>query len=405
MNSKHNTSNACNHITRQHFSCMGISKKSFFVICMYLIVVALGVVAGFVPRMLHNRELANENRNVATMAVSIVTPLAGQTTLGLPLPAEIKPWVEASIYTRTNGYLVKRYVDIGSEVKEGQLLAEIDTPELDQQHTIAKGLLVQAETAAELARISAIRRTALVKQAAVSVQENDEKQADLKLKAAAVDSARAEVRRLAALLSFNRLTAPFAGTVTVRNVDLGDLVGSAGGKELFHLAQTDRLRVFVQAPQTIARSIHPGQAAEMAIAEIPGKIFSATVIRTAGAMSADSRTLLVELEVDNSKHEILAGSFAQLRFKDLKVDAAPTLPTNAIIFRSGGPQIGVVLPEGKVELRAVRLGRDFGQKIEILAGVDLGDRIVINPPESLKNEDIVLAKPVDNQRNKASGEK
>lgn len=388
MNSKHNTSTGYGQSIKAIIA-NSRAKKIPLVVSVSLILIGISVVAGLIPRIQHTRELEAESRKLARSAVSVVSPSPGQTNTSLPLPAEIKPWVEAAIYTRTNGYLVKRYVDIGSRVKEGELLAEIDTPELDQQHTIAKGLLAQAEAAAELAKLSAIRRAALVKQAAVSIQENDDRQADLKLKIAAVDSARAEVRRLTALLSFNHLTAPFAGTITVRNVDLGDLIGTSGGKELFHLAQTERLRVFVQAPQAIAQSIQTGQTAEMTITEMPRKIFPATVKRTAGAMTADSRTLLVELEVDNSKNEILAGSFAHVRFTDLKQEAASTLPANTIMFRSGGPQIGIVLAGGVVELRPVKLGRDFGQKIEILAGVAMQDRVIINPSESLKNGDIV----------------
>jgi RND family efflux transporter MFP subunit len=193
------------------------------------------------------------------------------------------------------------------------------------------------------------------------------------------------VRRLEKLRSFTSVTAPFAGTITVRNIDSGDLIVAAGGKELFHLAQTQMLRVFVQVPQAMARSVLPGQTAKMTISELPGRVFSAKVIRSAGVIAADSRTLLVELSVDNSKEEILAGGFAEVRFAEAKMESALTLPANTVLFRVEGPQIGVVNDEGKVELRTVKIGRDFGQTLEILTGVEPKDRVIVNPADSIAN--------------------
>ena len=214
----------------------------------------------------------------------------------------------------------------------------------------------------------------------MSEQDNAEKQADLKLKTAFAASAGAEVRRLEKLQAFTRVTAPFAGTITVRNVDSGDLISAGGGKELFHLAQTHRLRVFVQVPQAMARSIGLGQSAEMSVPELSGRQFQAKVIRTAGVIAVDSRTLLVELEVDNSKGEILAGSFAQVRFSQAGTKPMVTLPSNTIMFRGEGPRIGVVQEDGKVEVRTVKIGRDFGQTMEIIAGVDQKERVIVNSP-------------------------
>jgi RND family efflux transporter MFP subunit len=287
------------------------------------------------------------------------------------------------MYARANGYLKRRLVDIGAHVEEGQLLAEIDTPELDQELERSRALLIQAEAALELAKITSARWAGLRKTATVSDQENDEKQADLKLKAATADSARAEVRRLEKLLSFARITAPFGGIITARNIDAGDLIVAASGKELFHLAQTQRLRVYVQVPQSMARSIHGGQNAEMTIPELPGRTFPAKVIRTAGVIAADSRTLLVELAVDNSKEEILAGDYAKVRFTEAKMKNALSLPANTVLFHVEGPQICLVKEDGRVEVRKVKLGRDFGKMIEILTGVDAKDRVILNPGESL----------------------
>ncbi len=357
--------------------------KFWLTVTIVVVFIITGVIAGIVPRARRATELKAETRGLSVPTVSVVSPKPGQPGPALPLPAEVKPWIEAPIYARASGYLKRRLVDIGSHVEAGQLLAEIDTPELNQELERARGQLAQAEAALGLAKITAVRWAGLLKTASVSEQENAEKQADFKLKTAFADSARAEVRRLENLQGFARVTAPFSGTVTVRNVDTGDLIVAAGSKELFHMAQTDKLRVYVQIPQAMAHSIRPGQIAEMSLQEGPNRTFPAKVIRTAGVIAADSRTLLVELELDNPKGEILAGSYAQVRFTGANAKPALTLPSNTVMFRAEGPQIGVVAKDGKVELHSVKLGRDFGSTIEILAGVDTKDRVIVHPPESL----------------------
>jgi len=362
-----------------------VSAKFWLAVAAIIVVIVTGVSAGLIPRSRQQTELRAETLERSLPTVTVVSPTPGQSGCRLPLPAEIKPWIETPIYARANGYLKRRLVDIGDHVEAGQLLAEIDTPELDQELDRARALLAQAEAAYDLAQITSNRWAGLSKTRTVSDQENEEKQADFRLKTAAAESARAEVRRLEKLKSFTSVTAPFAGTITVRNIDSGDLIVGAGGKELLHLAQTQKLRVFVQVPQTIARSILPGQTAEMTIQELPGQVFPAHVVRTAGVIAADSRTLLVELHVDNPKEEILAGSYAQVRFTGAKMASALTLPANTLLFRAEGPQIGVVMGDGKIELRTVKLGRDFGQTIEILTGVDSKDRVIANPADSLAN--------------------
>jgi RND family efflux transporter MFP subunit len=354
-----------------------------------VVLITFGAFAGFVPRWRQHAALSAETSELSVPVVSVVFPKPGQPASSLALPAEVKPWVEAPIYARANGYLKCRLVDIGTHVETGQLLAEIDTPELNQELDRARAQLAQAEATLGLARITAARWADLLKTASVSEQEHAEKQADLKLKSATVESARAEVRRLERLKSFSRVTAPFAGTITVRNIDSGDLITGGGGKELFHLAQTMKLRVFVQVPQAMARSIAFGQPAQMTIPELPGRTFTGKVVRTAGVISADSRTLLVELEADNSNSEIIAGSYAQVSFTDAKRDAALMLPANSVLFRAEGPQVCVVQPDGKVEVRNVKLGRDFGQSIEILAGVNTKNRVILNPTESLVSGSMV----------------
>ncbi|MBI5571757.1 MAG: efflux RND transporter periplasmic adaptor subunit [Desulfomonile tiedjei] len=375
------------------------SAKFSFAAAVIVVLIVTGVGAGLIPRSRHQTELRAETLEMSVPTVTVVSPKPGQSTSSLPLPAEIKPWVEAPIYARANGYLKHRLVDIGTHVDAGQLLAEIDTPELDQELDRARALLAQAEAAFELARTTSARWAGLSKSGAVSDQENEEKQADLKLKAATAESARAEVRRLEKLKSFTRLSAPFGGTITVRNIDAGDLIVAAGGKELFHLAQMHKLRVFVQVPQVMARSVRSGQAADMTLPEQPTRAFTAKVIRTAGMIASDSRTLLVELEVDNSNEEILAGSYAQVRFTEAKIEAALTLPANTVLFGAKGPQIGVVQDDGKVDVRTVQLGRDFGQMIEILTGVSSNDRVIVNPSASLASGATVsMSETVDTKK-------
>jgi RND family efflux transporter MFP subunit len=373
--------------------------KLAFTAAAVVVLICIGAVSGFVPRWRQHSELGAETRELSVPTVTVVSPKPGQPTAGLPLPAEIKPWAEAPIYARANGYLKRRLVDIGSHAEAGQLLAEIDTPELNQELERARAQLAQSEAALGLSKITATRWAGLLKTASVSEQENAEKQADLKLKTATVESARAEVRRLEKIQGFARVIAPFSGTVTVRNIDTGDLIVAAGSRELFHMAQTHKLRVYVQVPQGMARSITSGQAAEMSVPELPGRVFPATVIRTAGVIAADSRTLLVELEVDNAKGEILAGGYAQMRFTEAKTAPLLTLPANTLLFRAEGPQVGVVQSDGKVEVRGVKLGRDFGQTIEVLSGVAPEDRVIINPAESLVSGAAVnIAEPAKTEK-------
>ncbi|MDY0040459.1 MAG: efflux RND transporter periplasmic adaptor subunit [Desulforhabdus sp.] len=362
--------------------------------------IVTGVAAGLIPRFRQQVEVGAETVELSIPTVAVVSPKPGQAGTALALSAEIKPWVEAPIYARASGYLKRRLVDIGSHVEEGQLLAEIDTPELNQELERARAQLAQAEASLGLAKITAGRWTELLKTASVSEQEAAEKQADFKLKTALADSARAEVRRLEKLQSFSRVTAPFAGRITLRNVDSGDLIVAAGSKEIFHLVQTQKLRVFVQVPQAMARSIGSGQSAEVILPEAPGRTFPARVIRTAGVIAADSRTLLVELEVDNAGGEILAGSYAQVRFSEAKREATLTLPSNTLLFRAEGPQVGVVLPDGKIELRSVKLGRDFGQTTEVLAGVGSQDRVIVKPSDSLANGILVNVAATSQTENK-----
>jgi len=346
------------------------------------VLIVIAAVAGFVPRWLKQSALRQETKELSIPTVTVAKPAAAQAGAPMLLTAEVKPILETPIYARANGYLKRWLVDIGTEVEAGQLLAEIDTPELNQELSQSRAQLVQAQAALDLAKTTAARWADLLKTSSVSEQEEAEKRADLALKGATVEASQANVRRLQEVQGFTRVIAPFAGTITARRTDVGELISATSGKELFRLAQTKTLRVFVHVPQTLARGVAAGQVAEVLIPEIPQQVFHAKVVRTSGAMNAESRTLLAELELDNSKHEILSGSFAQVRLSEANNEAPLTVPGSALIFRSEGTQVALAKNDS-VHLKKVTLGRDFGPRVEIASGLTADDLVVLNPPDSL----------------------
>lgn len=359
------------------------SKPNLARIGIVLLLLIVGAaIAGFLPRWRHEKALVTESKDLAISSVSITKPVSAKATGALLVPAEIKPFRDAPIYARANGYLKRWVADIGTEVEAGQILAEIDTPEIGQELAQSRAQLLQAEAALDLAKTTAARWADLLKTESVSEQEAAEKRADLALKSATVEAAKANVRRLEELQGFTRVVAPFAGTITARNTDVGELINANSGRELFHLAQTKTLRVFARVPQNVARGVRPGQTAKVLIPEMPGQQFPAKVVRSAGAMSADSRTLLTELELDNSKHQILPGSFAQVRFDDLRPEASITIPGNTLIFRSEGSQVAVV-ENNVIQLKKIVIGRDFGSRVEVISGISTNDAVVTNPPDAL----------------------
>jgi len=365
-------------------------------IAVTLLLVAVGLVAGILPRLHARHQLAEEMRDLAVWTVNVVSPTRDKPTSLLTLPAEIKALMEAPIFARANGYLKKYYVDIGSKVAAGDLLAEIDMPELDQEIQSAAAEVKRAEAALELSKTTAARWTELRKTDSVSEQESAEKTADLALKSATTDSARANLRRLEQLKDFARITAPFAGVVTARNVDVGDLVSATSQRELFHLSAMDKLRVFVNVPQSIAPSIKVGSTADLVAGDNNARKVIAKVVRAAGAITPATRTMLTELEVDNSRGEILAGSYAQVVFSELERDLPLVVPSNTMIYRSEGALVALVTADSKIELRRVETGRDFGKTIEILSGVTPEDRVVINPADALTTGQTVQVTATDN---------
>src|SRR6267142_1316554 len=360
------------------------SKRARIAVAIIPLLIIAGLALGFLPRWRQSRSTVADTSQLAIPSVSVVTPTPGTNRSGLVLPAEVKPWLEASIFARANGYLKNWVADIGAHVEAGQLLALIETPDLDQQLEQAKAQLVLAQANLHLAEVTDNRWKELLKTASVSEQEAAEKAAARETAAANVEASRANVRRLEELVSFQRVVAPFAGTVTIRAVDVGDLiVAGSGGKQLFHLAQADKLRVYVRVPQTSAFGITPGQAANLTIPELPGQPFPAKVVTTSESISTISRTLLAQLVVDNSQHRIRPYSYGAVRFEESKTNSALTLPSNTLLFRAEGLQVAVASSNGVVELRKVQVGRDFGQTVEIITGVTAADRVIINPSDSL----------------------
>src|SRR6266851_1350503 len=319
------------------------SKRALIVGAAVALLIIGGLLLGWVPRWRQSRSTADDTSQLAIPSVSVVSPAPGTNRDGLVLPAEVRPWLEASIFARANGYLKSWQADIGAHVEAGQQLAVIETPDLDQQLEQAKAQLTLAQANLHLAEVTDNRWKELLKTASVSEQAAAEKAAARETAAASVEADRANMRRLQELVSFQRVVAPFAGTITLRSTDIGDLiVAGSGGKELFHMAQTDKLRVYVRVPEPSALGIARGQIATLTTPATPGRSFEAKVTTTSEAISTASRTLLTELEVDNSKNEILPYSYGELTLKDSNSAPSLTLPSNTLLFRAQGLQVGLV---------------------------------------------------------------
>jgi RND family efflux transporter MFP subunit len=334
--------------------------------------------------------VAQETRQQAVPAVAVVKAMSAPPQEEIVLPGTMQAFSDAPIYARTTGYLKKWYVDIGARVHTGQLLADIDTPELDQQLLQARADLATSQANARLAQTTAERYRDLIQSDSVSRQDLDNANGNLEAREAAVESSRANVKRLEQLQSFRRIEAPFDGVITARNTDVGALIDSGGNaKELFHLAAVHRLRVFVNVPQVYSRAARPGLTAELTLKEFPGRRFTGTLARTSNSIDVASRTLLTEIDVDNARGELLPGSYAEVHIKLPTAATALRLPVDALIFKSEGLQVATIDAANRVALVAVTAGRDFGDSVEIVAGLSGSERIVSNPPDSLENGQIV----------------
>jgi RND family efflux transporter MFP subunit len=350
------------------------------------LVVAIALaVWGEVSRVNARSELAHENTEAAIPTVATVTAEPSSAGELLVLPGAVQAFMEAPIYARTNGYLKSWNTDIGTAVTKGQVLAQIESPEVDQQLSQAQADLATARANEALSNSTNVRWQGLLATQSVSKQDADEKSGDAAAKKAAADSAAANVARLRDLESFKRVVAPFSGVITARNTDVGALInaGQSAGAELFRIADTRSLRIYVRVPEAFASVTKPGLEAELRFSEHPNQTFLAKTVRTSNALDPVLRTLQVELALDNAQGEILPGSYAEVHFK-LPVNAATLrLPANTVLFRSAGLQVATLDSEKRIKLKSIVQGRDFGSSIEVLSGIAPHETVVVNPPDSI----------------------
>lgn len=352
-----------------------------------VVIAALLVVFGILPRIQARTSLRQETLHLSVPTVAIVRAKRSAPVQEIVLPANVQAFSDAPIYARTNGYLKRWYVDIGTRVKAGQLLAEIDTPEVNQQLRQARADLGTSQANLSLSKITADRYAGLLKTDSVSKQESDNAAGDYEAKQAALQSAQANVKRLEELQSFQKIYAPFAGVITARNTDVGALInsGSTGGNgnELFHIAQPDKLRVYVSVPQIYSQAAKPGLTATLTLAEFPGRPFEGKLVRTANAIDPASRTLLVEIAVNNPTGQLFTGSYAEVHLKLPTPASSLILPVNTLLFRAEGLRVAIVSPDQHVELKQITLGHDFGSEVEVVAGLNGNENVIINPPDSV----------------------
>ena len=361
-----------------------------------LLVVALCLaVWGEVSRVRARASLGKEAAQAAIPTVVTVTP--NRTPLGeeLVLPGTVQAYIEAPIYARTNGYLKEWRTDIGTQVTKGQLLAEIDTPEVDRQLAQAEADLATARANESLSNSTNVRWKGLLATESVSKQDADDKAGDAAAKKAAADSAAANVARLRDLASFKRVVAPFDGVITARNTDIGALInaGQSTGAEMFRIADMHKLRIFVQVPEAYAAATLPGLEADLRFAEQPGRTFTARTVRTSNALDPTLRTLQVELELDNAKRDVFPGAYAEVHFKLPASAQSLRLPANTVLFRAAGLQVATIDGQKRVKLKSIVQGRDFGSTIEILSGVEADEVVILNPPDSLTDGVLVRISP------------
>jgi RND family efflux transporter MFP subunit len=371
------------------------SKKAGIAPFLLLVAILLGGLAvhGILVRSQSAKELQQRSDEAAEMVVSTIYPEISAPLIPLKLPGQTRAFIEAPIFAQTTGYLKKWYFDIGAKVKAGEILAEIDTPQVDEQYNQARAQLKVAEAARDLAQATLKRDQDLFNRRVISAQDFDTASDNARQSQATVIADQASVNALEALENFKTVKAPFDGIVTERDTDIGNYVPSGTGTQLFRMAQTAPLRVYVNVPQTFSRFVKPGTEADLTLNELPGRKFPAHVTSTAGAIDPASRTLLTELEVPNDTGELLPGSYAQISFR-LKGDTGTVLiPSNALLFRSEGPAVGVVNSGGKVEIRKIVIDRDLGDKLQISEGISKSDRVIVNPSDGLADDMVVKIAP------------
>jgi len=362
------------------------SPKHWLGLTIALVVVVGLLSSGIWSRVKARTALNAETAQAALPAVSVVSPKQTALADEIILPGNVQPFITSPIYARTNGYLKKWNFDIGAHVKQGQLLAVIETPEVDQQLQQARSNLLTAQANLELASITKARYQGLLKSNAVSQQDVDNAVGTYNANKATVEADRAAVEQYSAMVSFEKIYAPFDGVVTARNTDIGDLInsGSAGGTktDLFHISQPGKLRVYVNVPEEYSQGVKVGMTADLSLAEFPGRTFQGQLVRTAEDINLTTRTLLIEIDVDNPTGTLLTGSYAEVHLAVPTRASTFRIPVNTLLFRSEGMRVGVV-KGGKVVLTAVTPGHDFGNEIEIVAGLTPQDQVIVNPPDSI----------------------
>ena len=350
------------------------------------LVLGILIVVGILTRVRAEAVLATTTRQDSVLSVAVTTPMEGAAAQEITLPANTQAFIDTPIYARTSGYLRKWYADIGTHVHSGQLLAEIDTPELDQQVRQAQSDLATAQSNQEIAQITAERWTKLLAKNAVSKQETDQAMSDFRGRQSALSAAQANVMRLQQLQGFEKIYAPFDGVITARNIDIGSLIQAGDSNspraELFHMAATDKLRLFVPVPEVYANQVRNGSQVAVTSDAVPDTKFTGTIVRNSDAIDISSRTLNVEVDVVNTEHKLLPGQYAFIHLPIPPSVSSMTLPSGALLFRGEGLRVGVVR-DGRVQLVPVQIGHDYGAKVEITSGLAAQDQVILNPPDSL----------------------
>jgi len=377
---------------QQHDRHRQTRRKGYLLAAVLGFIFVIIAVVGIGMRLSESRALAKETEEIAVPTVEVVHPSSEPPQSELELPSTLQAYIEAPIYARTTGYLRRWYKDIGSKVNKGELLADIETPEVDQELLQSRAARDQAAAQLKLAQSSAKRWENLQKMDAVSQQETDERSSSYIQGEANLNAANANVRRLEQLESFKHIYAPFSGVITTRNTDVGSLVNAGNGgptQQLFVIAQIDPIRIYVNVPETDSPSIHKGVKVDIEVPALIGKHFTGSVVRTAEAIDPATRTLNTEIDVPNPKGQLLPGSYAQVHLALNQQVGRLTVPSNALLFRAEGPRAAVVGAENKVQLRPVAIGRDFGNTVEIISGLEQSDAVVVSPSDSLEDGELV----------------
>lgn len=405
MNSKQTVSenNAAAAIPKVERKPFSVAQKLGALLAIIVLVVV--VVVGLLGRRSSSTALAASTDRAAVPLVSVTSIAPAKSLAELVLPGTTQSFIEAGIFARTNGYLKKWYFDIGAHVRKGQLLAEIETPELDQQLKQAQQDLFTAKQNEELAYTTDVRWQHLVADDAVSKQEAEQYESDYKAKKFTTSSAAANVDRILQLQSFEKVYAPFDGVITARNTDIGALIdsGAGGPKELFHMVSNSRLRIYVSVPEAESSVVHLKAPVKLTLDEYPNRTFEGNIVRTSDAIDQTTRTLNVEIDINNAKDEIKTGAYVLAHFSPPsstdKVEGPLTIPANAILFRSEGMRAAVVR-EDKAQLIPITIGRDYGSTLEVTSGLSQGDKVILNPSDSLTSGTPVRIAPENREGGK-----